>query len=142
MSWLSFIIILITPQESIEQGLISKISTECQCNFSWDDFSDSSIDCEDSGELMYRSTLEYSNDEGSETASVIANRLTGQAPFSLMVEGMTVTVVAVDCANCRSSLLQSAGSLSPAAVSGLFVGGFVTGALIVFIVIVVIIMIM
>ena len=137
------IIILTIPQESIEQGLVSKISTECRCNFSRDDFHGSSIDCEDSGKLTYRSTMEYSNNEGSETASVIASRLASQAPFSLMVEGMTVIVVAVDCDDCRSSLLQqSATSLSPAAASGLFVGGFVIGALIVFIIIVMITVIM
>ena len=54
---------------------------------------------------------------------------------------MSVTVVAVDCDDCMSSL-QSAGSpLSPAAASGLFIGGFATGALVVLIIVVVIVII-
>ena len=94
---------LIITQEFIEQALFSKISTECRCNFSRDDFIDSSTDCEDSGKLIYTSTIEYSNEEGSETASVITDRLIHQAPFSLMVEGIIVRDVAVDS---TSSLLD------------------------------------
>ena len=80
---------------------------------------------------MYRSNIEYSNNEGSETASDIVNRLTSQAPFSLMVEGKPVKVTAVvqDCTDCKSSTV-----LSPAAVSGLFIGGFATGVLIIIII--------
>ena len=58
-----------------------------------------------------------------------------QAPFSLVVEGMLVGVVEVDCTSCRSSLQSDAtnSSFSPAAVSGLFIGGFATGAFIILI---------
>ena len=128
-------------QEFIEQALFLKISTECHCNFSRDDFIESSTDCEDSGKLTYTSTIEYSNNEGSETASVITDRLIHQAPFSLVVEGMLVGVVAVDCTSCRSSLQSddTCNSFSPAAVSGLFIGGFATGAFIVLITIFIVI---
>ena len=135
---------LIIAQEFIEQALFSKISTECCCNFSRDDFIDSSTDCEDSGKLTYTSTIEYSNNEGSETASIIFDGLTNQVPFSLVVEGMLVGVVAVDCTSCRSSLQSddTNNSFSPAAMSGLFIGGFATGAFIVLIAVVVVIIVM
>ena len=69
--------------------------------------------------------MEYSNDEGSETASVIANRLLYQAPFSMTVQGMPVTVTTV-CTDCTTG-----ATLSQAAGGGLFVGGFVLAALLI-----------
>ena len=73
----------------------------------------------------------YSNDDGSETASLIVERLVRQAPFSMSVNGMSVTATSV-CSNC-----DTATSLSPAAGGGLFVGGFVVAAVIAVIIIIV-----
>ena len=117
-------------QESFEAALFSKISMECQCSFSRDDFGDSSIDCQEN-ELTYKSTIKYSNDDGSETASVITSRLDSQVPFPLIVEGMAVTVVTVNSTSCTNPIQST--TLSRAATSGLFIGGVATGALIVFI---------
>ena len=89
---------------------------ECHCNFEQgsDSFNYSSVNCEESGRLTYISTMEYSNNEGSETASIIINRLNiNQAPFFLMVEGVPVRVVAVDCTNCKSTANNNI--ISPAA---------------------------
>ena len=75
----------------------------------------------------------YSNDDGSETASLIVERLVRQAPFSMSVNGMSVTATSV-CSNCDTS---TAISLSPAVGGGLFVGGFVVAAVIAVIIIIV-----
>ena len=74
--------------------------------------------------------MEYSTDDGSETASVIVERIIRQAPFSMTVEGVPVTVTSA-CTDCRTLLTQAAGGgLTRAAGVGLFVGGFVTAAVI------------
>ena len=91
------------------------------------------IDCKDNGELVYSANLEYSNDEGSETASVIASRLVNQAPFSMTVQGTPVTVTSA-CTDCTADT-----TLSLAAGGGLFVGGFVLAALLIGIITLVII---
>ena len=79
--------------------------------------------------------MEYSNEEGSETASVIARRIVGQVPFSMAVGGTQLRVKSA-CTNCEMPrvLLEipttNATSLSPAVGGGLFVGGFVTAIVI------------
>ena len=83
--------------------------------------------------------MEYSNDEGSETASIIIDRLINQASFFLMVEEVPVRVVAVDCTNCKS-ITNNIISPAAASLSGLFIGGFVTGAIIVAVLIMTVIM--
>ena len=75
----------------IEETLLEKIKRECQCNFDQDGFQNSTINCENR-ELTYATTLEYSNEEGSETASIIAKRIVSQVPFSMMVAGTQLTV--------------------------------------------------
>ena len=115
---------------AIEEVLTFKISSDCRCNFTRDDLHDSSVKCSDSGELVYFGTLEYSNDEGSETASVIANRLIGQAPFSMTVQGTPLTVT--------SGRTVCVSSLSSAAGGGLFIGGFVLATLLTIIIFLVI----
>ena len=66
-------------------------------------------------------TLEYSNDDGSETASVIAGRIIGQVPFSMVVGGTQLTVKSA-CSDCE--IKAAATTLSPATGGGLFIGGF------------------
>ena len=90
-------------------------------------------DCKDNGELVYSTNLEYSNDEGSETASLIANRLLYQTPFSMTVQGMPITVTTA-CTECTTG-----ATLSQAAGGGLFVGGFVLAALLIGVIILVIV---
>ena len=114
--------IMTIQKSAIEDALTLKISNECHCNFDQDDFHDSSINCKGNSELVYTATMEYSTDNGSETASVIAERIIGQAPFSMTVEGVPVTVTSA-CTDCRTLLTQAAGG-------GLFVGGFITAAVI------------
>ena len=61
---------------SIEETLIQKIKRECQCSFNRDGFQHSTINCENR-ELTYATILEYSDEEGSETASIITKRTVG-----------------------------------------------------------------
>ena len=77
--------------------------------------------------------MEYSTDDGSETASVIAERIVSQAPFSMTVNGMTVTVTSA-CSDCETQV-----SLSLADGGGLFIGGLVTALLLISIIIIVIV---
>ena len=127
----------------MEEALSSKISTECSCSFNRDDFHNSSIQCTESGDLVYRVSVEYSTDDGTETASIIAERIIGQTPFSLNVEGVEFMVTSA-CSSCgvgTSTVLQatytqaSAGSASSLSIggigAGLFVAGFVTAALVI-----------
>ena len=121
-----------------------KISQECRCNFRQGSsgFNHSSIDCEESGNLTYGSTIEYSNDEGSETASVIIDRLANQVPFFLIVEGVPIRVAAVlvDSINCSNTSTNNNIIISPAAasLSGMFIGGIVSGIIIVTVILIII----
>lgn len=62
-------------------------------------------------------------DDGSETASVIAKRITGQVPFSVTIQGTPFTVTSA-CTECTTT-----ASLSLTAGGGLFVGGFTVAVL-------------
>ena len=119
----------------IEATLIEKIKRECQCNFNPDGFQNSTINCESSSELVYTTTLEYSNDEGSETASVFAKRLVGQAPFSMAVGGTQLTVKSA-CTDCEMPTAKAL--LSPSVGGGLFIGGFAAAVLIAVIVVIIV----
>ena len=111
----------------IEETLVQKIKRECQCSFNLEGFQNSTVNCE-SKELTYVTTLEYSDKEGSETASIIAKRLVGQAPFSMGVGGTQLTVKSA-CTDCEMPM-NIASSLSPAEGGGLFIGGFLAAVLI------------
>ena len=113
--------------KDIEATLIQKIQRECQCDFNPDGFQNSTINCESSSELVYTTTLEYSNDKGSETASIIAERIAGQVPFSMAVGGTPLTVTSA-CTDCEMPIAKA--SLSSAAGGVLFIGGFATAILI------------
>ena len=106
----------------IEESLIERIRRECQCSFDQDGFKTSTANCEN-GDLTYATTLEYSNEEGSETASIIAQRIASQVPFSMAVGGTQLTVISA-CTDCEISTTKPAMS-SPSA-AGLFFGGFLT----------------
>ena len=76
--------------------------------------------------------MEYSTDTGSETASIIAERIVRQTPFSMAVGGTQFTVTSActaDCDNTANASLSSA-KVSPAIGGGLFVGGFAAAILI------------
>ena len=111
--------------ERIEETLIQNIKYECQCSFNRDGFRNSTINCENR-ELTYATILDYSDKEGSETASVVAGRIVGQVPFSIAVGGthLTVTNACTDCERLIRSTKAGSQMLSPAIGSGLFVGGF------------------
>ena len=111
----------------MEEALILKIMRECQCNFSRDGFQNSTINCDSGSELVYTTTLEYSNEDGTETASLITRRIVGQIPFSMAVGGTQLTVTNA-CSECEMPTTKK--SLSPAAGGGLFIGGFVAAILI------------
>lgn len=72
--------------------------------------------------------MEYSTDDGSETASIIAERIVRQVPFSMTVGESQVTVTDAQCADCDIDIIEA--SLSPADGGGLFFGGFIVAALI------------
>jgi hypothetical protein len=113
--------------KQIEQTLIQKIKYECHCSFGPDGFQNPTVNCPSSSELSYTTTLEYSNEEGSETASVIAGRIVGQVPFPMAVDG-TQFVVTSACTDCGMATVEA--SLSPADGGGLFIGGFLAAVLI------------
>ena len=121
--------------KNIKEAVVLKIKRECQCNFKTDELQNSSIKCESRNELVYTTTLEYSNEDGSETASVIANRIIGQIPFSMAAGGNQLTVTSA-CTNCEIPTAEE--SLSPAAGGGLFIGGFVAAILITIVLVIII----
>ena len=108
-----------------------KIGSECRCNFNKSDLLNSKIECKGNNELTYTATLEYSSDNGSETASVIAERIVRQLPFSMAVGG-AVTSACTDCEDTAKA------SLSTAAGGGLFIGGFAAAILIALILVIIV----
>ena len=117
--------------KSIEEALVQKIKRECQCSFDPDGFQNSTINCENR-ELTYATTLEYSDEEGSETASVIAKRTVSQVPFSMAV-GSTQLTIKSACTICEMPTAKASStsdSLSPAIGGGLFIGGFAAAIII------------
>ena len=105
-----------------------KISSECQCSFDRNYLLNSNIDCKGNNQLTYTTIIEYSSDDGSETASIIAERIVRQVPFSMTVGESQVTVTDAQCADCDIDIIEA--SLSPADGGGLFFGGFIVAALI------------
>ena len=123
----------------IEETLIERIKRECQCSFDQDGFKNSTVNCENR-ELTYTTTLEYSNEEGSETASIIAQRIASQVPFSMAFGGTQLTVINA-CTDCEMPTTKSASLaivLSPAAGGGLFIGGFLAAVLIAIILVIIV----
>ena len=116
----------------IEEALMLKIRRECRCDFSQDGFQNATINCESGS---YMTTLEYSNEDGSETASIIASRVIGQIPFSMAVGGTQLTVTSA-CTDCEIPTTQE--SLSPAIGGGLFIGGFIAAILVVIILVIIV----
>ena len=115
--------------KQIEQTLFQKIKRECQCNFNPDGLRNPTINCASSSELTFATTLEYSNEEGSETASIIAGRIVGQVPFPMALGGRGTQFTATSaCTDC--GMLAVKASLSPAEGGGLFIGGFLAAVLI------------
>ena len=119
----------------VEKALILKIRRECQCNIGQDGFRNSTINCESNSELVYTTTLEYSSEDGSETASLITGRIVGQIPFSMAIGGTQLTVTNA-CTDCEIPTTKE--SLSPAVGSGLFIGGFVAAILIAVILVIIV----
>ena len=123
---------------AIEDALVSKISSECHCGFSHNDLRTSSVDC-NGNELIYSATIGYSSEDGSETASVITERIIIQVPFGMSVGGMPVTVTSA-CSDCPTSTSESdVAALSPADGGGLFIGGLATAAVVIGVIITVIV---
>ena len=116
----------------IKESLIERIKRECQCSFDQDGFKTSTANCEN-GDLTYTTILEYSNEEGSETASIIAQRIASQVPFSMAVGGTQLTVTSA-CTDCEISTTKPAMSSS----AGLFFGGFLTAVVIAIILVIIV----
>ena len=118
-------------KSAVEDALVLKISSDCRCNVNKSNLLDSSIECKGNNELTYIATLEYSSDNGSETASIITERIVRQLPFSMAVGGAQLTVTSA-CADCEmpTNEVAKAASLSQAIGGGLFIGGFVAAILI------------
>ena len=100
----------------------------------------------DNNELVYKASMEYSTDDGTETASIIAERIIGQTPFSLTVEGSRLMVTSA-CTNCETSTIPQAAyteavpgsSLSISGFgAGMFAGGFIAATLIIGIILLII----
>ena len=119
---------IILQKSVVEDALVLKIRSECRCNFNKSYLLNSNIDCKGNNQLTYTTTVEYSTDDGSETASIIAERILRQVPFSMMVGGSQSTVTSVQCTDCDIDITKA--SLSPADGGGLFFGGFIVAALI------------
>ena len=109
----------------INEALLLKITNECQCEFNQGGIHDSSTNCKN-GELFYSATIQYSNEDRSETASIIAERIVNQVPLTLTVDGGTTVTLTSACTDCSQAL-----TLSSAAGGGLFVDGFAAAALII-----------
>ena len=120
----------------IEEKLVQKIKYECRCSFNPDGFQNSTINCENR-ELIYTTNLEYSNEDGSEIASVIAERIIRQIPFSMVIVGAQLTATS-GCTDCDVPATNAA-SISPSAGVGLFLGGFAAAVLITIIILVTIV---
>ena len=106
-----------------------KIISECQCSFNKSYLLDSSIECEGNNQLTYTAIVEHSTDDGSETASIIAERIVRQVPFSMTFGESQFTVTSVQFTDCHSDATE-ASSLSSADGGGLFFGGFIVAAVI------------
>ena len=119
-------------KSAIEDELALKISSECQCSFNKSYLLNSSIECKNNNEVIYTASLEYSTDTGSETASIIAERIARQTPFTMAVGGTQLTVTTACTADCEDTAKASLSSakVSPAIGGGLFVGGFAAAILI------------
>ena len=109
-------------ESAITEAFLLKITNECHCTIDQSVIYDSNSDCIKGG-LVYTVTIHYSNEDGSETASTITERIIGQVPFSLTVTGVPVTVSGA-CTDCRVLALTAAEGGS------LFVGGFIAATLI------------
>ena len=75
--------------------------------------------------MKFKTTVEFSTNDGHETSSSVINRLVNQASYSavsLDVNGSKFTITEACSDNCANSLSFSAG-----AIGGSFIGGLLTG---------------
>ena len=111
----------------MEDALVLKIVSECRCSFNKSYLLDSNVECGGNNQLIYTANVEYSTDDGSETASVIADRIVRQVPFSMSFGESQFTVTSAQCNYCDAT---EASGLSSADGGGLFFGGFIVAAVI------------
>ena len=78
--------------------------------------------------MRFTTTVEFSTNDGYETSSSVITRIVNQASysaFSLHVNGSTLMVTGACSDNCAKSFSAGAG-----AVGGSFIGGLLTGIVI------------
>ena len=102
------------------------VGRECGCNLELEDFRNSSIQCNGNQEIVFTTNVEYSTDDGTETASVIAERIIEEVPFFMIVQREELVVTSA-CTDCETLPDATYTTVYTEAESGFPIGGFGVG---------------
>ena len=85
----------------VESSIATKLNDDCSCNVTTDDLRDTMIEC-NSENIIFTTLLVFSTESGDETASTLANRLSGQVSFSALtinINGYKALITAASIIN-------------------------------------------
>ena len=85
----------------VESSIATKLNDDCSCNVTTDDLRDTMIEC-NSENIIFTTLIVFSTESGDETASTLANRLSGQVSFSALtinINGCKALITAASIIN-------------------------------------------
>ena len=118
--------------------LLPVIKEECNCDFSISNFQDSTITCDELGEVVtFDLTVVYSTEDGAITATSINEfvqnwLINGDKTTTITLSGETLQVSRPSCPLAVSQSHQNV-DVSAGIIAGLFCGGVLFGVLLILI---------
>ena len=117
--------------KSLEESLSGVVRDQCSCNFTSVNLEDSKLTCsDDSMRAVFTTTVVYSSNSGDVTATNMINALKRWAAINgadalVQIDGTNATVIQVCSSSCKGP------SSSGDATAGPFIGGLITGIVLV-----------
>ena len=112
----------------MESSVAIKLNDSCSCNVTAADLRDTQIMCNSESSMVFTTLLVFSTESGDETASTLANRLSGQVSFSALTIDINGSEALITTAVITSST-AGRNSDSVGTNIGVFIGGVIFSAI-------------
>ena len=126
----------------MESSIATKLNDDCSCNVTTADLFNTLIKCNSESSMIFTTLLVFSTESGDETASTLANRLSGQVSFSALtiidINGSEALITSTSTSSnglftstCSDECCQSKGRDSDSVGTniGVFIGGVIFSAM-------------
>ena len=123
----------------MKSSIATKLSDDCSCNVITYDLRDTQIVCNSESSVIFTTLLVFSTESGNETASTLANRLSGQVSFSALIIDINGSEALITTAVITSST-AGRNSDSVGTNIGVFIGGVIFSAVFIALFIIIIMM--